>query len=64
MLIVKFSAFISFLQMLATVIVLYTLKLGGIVNFPEYSFSIFHKVCVNSERTQQDGRGKMTENLV
>ena len=64
MLAVKFSAFISFLQMLATVIVLYILKLGGIVNFPGYSFSIFHKVCVNSELTQQDSRGKMTENLV
>ena len=60
MLTVKFSAFISFLhwQMLATVIVLYILKLGGIVNFPGYSLSILYKVCVNSEFTQQDGRAK------
>ena len=64
---VKFSAFISFLhrQMLATVIVLYILKLGGIVNFPGYSLSILYKVRVNnSELTQQGGRGKMMENLV
>ena len=50
--------------MLATVIVLYILKLGGIVNFPGYSLSILYKVCVNSELTQQDRRGKTTENLV
>lgn len=31
-------------QMLATVIVLYILKLGGIVNFPGYSLSILYKV--------------------
>ena len=66
MLTVKFSAFISFLhrQMLATVIVLYILRLGGVVNFPGYSLSILYKVRVNSELTQQDGRGKTTENLV
>ena len=66
MLTVKFSAFISFLhwQMLATVIVLYILKLGGIVNFPGYSLSILYKVRVNSELTQQGRRGKMMENLV
>ena len=60
MLSVKFSAFISFLhrQMLATVIVLYILKLGGIVNFPGYSLSILYKVRVNSELTQQGGRRK------
>ena len=50
--------------MLATVIVLYILKLGGIVNFPGYSLSILYKVRVNSELTQQGGRGKMMENLV
>lgn len=64
MLTVKVSAFFSFLQMLATVIVLYILKLGGVVNFPGYSLSILYKVCVNSELAQQDGRGKMTANLV
>ena len=60
MLTVKFSAFISFLhrQMLATVIVLYILKLGGIVNFPGYSLSILYKVRVNGEFTQQDRRAK------
>ena len=50
--------------MLATVIVLYILKLGGIVNFPGYSLSILYKVRVNSELTQRGGRGKMMENLV
>ena len=60
MLTVKFIAFISFLhrQMLATVIVLYILKLGGVVSFPGYSLSVLYKVRVNSEFTQQDGRAK------
>lgn len=31
-------------QMLATVIVLYILKLGGVVNFPGYSLSVLYKV--------------------
>ncbi|KAL9951152.1 hypothetical protein ACROYT_G043765 [Oculina patagonica] len=36
--------FLGIGQMLATVVVLYSLKLGGIVTFPDYSLSTFHKV--------------------
>ena len=50
---ITYICFILLLQMLATVVVLYSLKLCGIVTFPDYSLSTFSKVCLSCSANQK-----------